>query len=225
LINICTVDDLLKEKKMYRPLTISAFALGLFIIMATSAIAQVPSDCNVSANTVARIRQMLTAPDNAVFFDLWSTQDIACACIELYYNDPADAMFHYQVIRGALVNLGKTADPRAVPVLIDAIDTYGPQALYALGNFPTVEALDALAANITNKDDESRENAAEGLRHMVPPPAGNIPDGWTASIKAAIKAVDAWLPKEKEPTFRDYFNDARKHLKELLSKATSAGTN
>jgi hypothetical protein len=208
---------------MYRPLAITAIALSLVAILVSTAVAQVPSDCTVSADTVARIRQMLTAPDNAVFFDLWSTQDIACACIEIYYNDPVDDRFHSQVVRGALVNLGKSADPRAVPVLIDAIDTNGPQALYWLGNFPTVEALDALAANITNEDDESRENAAEGLRHMVSPPAGEIPDGWTASIKAAIKGIDAWLPKEKEPTFRDYFNDARKHLKELLSKATASG--
>ena len=217
--------DFLKENKMHRSFQILATALGLLLITISTSTAQVPSDCTVSSDTVARIRQMLTAPDNATFFDLWSTQDIACACIDIYYNDPPSAMFHNQVVRGAIVLLGQTADPRAVPVLIDAIDTHGPQALYALGNFPTVEALKALTANVRNEDDESRENSAEGLRRMSPPKAGEIPDGWSAALKAAIKEVEAWLPKEKEPTFLDYLKDARENLKKLLTQAASAGTN
>jgi hypothetical protein len=192
------------------------------VAVASSAPAQVPTDCQVDSATVAGVRQMLTAPDNGIFFENWTSEEIACSCIQLYYNDPATAEFHDRVIVGAVVLLGKTEDKRAVPVLIDAIGSYGPQALYALGNFPTVEALNALAANVKNDDDESRENAAEGLRHMPPPNPDAIPDGWSDALKAAIKAVEDWLPNEKEPTFKEYFQDAEQNLNNLLTTATSA---
>ena len=208
---------------MHRLLSILTIGFALAVAMIAAASAQVPDNCQLSPNTIADIRQMLTAPDNGLF-DKWTTEEQACACIWLYYNDPPDADFHRRVILGAIVLLGKTGDSRAVPVLIDAIPNYGPQALYALANFPTVDALNALTANVTNPDDESRENAAEGLRNMVPPNPSYIPDGWSDALQAAIKAVDDWLPNEKEPTFRDYFTDAENHLTDLLSQVTTAGT-
>jgi len=207
---------------MHRLLTIVSIFLGLMLTMASTAAAQGVTPCQVSDETVAAIRQMLTAPDNGIFFDIWTREEIACACIELYYDDPQDAPFHDRVIAGAIVLLGKTEDPRAVAVLIDAIDSHGPQALYALGNFPTVEALNALVANVRNDDPESRENAAEGLRHMPAPPDNAIPDGWVDALKAAIDEVGDWMMIEPEPTFKDYFLDAHYNLTQLLAQAQSA---
>lgn len=202
---------------MHRMLRIFTVSIALLIITAGISSAQIPSDCEISPDTLAGIRQMLTAPDNGIFFDIWTREEIACACIHLYYNDPPDANYHDRVIAGAVVLLGKTEDPRAVPVLIDAIDTHGPQALYALGNFPTVEALLALKEYIGDEDPELRDNAAEGLRRMPAP--GKIPTGWKDALKSAINEIESWLPNEDEPTLREYFQDALKNLKTLLTKA------
>jgi HEAT repeat protein len=161
---------------------------------------------------------MLSAPDNQVFFDLWSVDEITCACIELYYNDPPTADFHNHVIRGAVVLLGETGDPRAVPVLIDAIDTHGPQALYALGNYSTVEALNALVDNIRNDDPSNRENAAEGLRRMQAPSDG-IPDGWVQALETAADKVGEWMAIEPDSSLKGYFVDAHTKLKKLLEQA------
>ncbi|MFH1676269.1 MAG: hypothetical protein ABIC40_04510, partial [bacterium] len=128
--------------------------------------AQVPNDCKVDPGTVADIRRMLTAEDNGLFFEMWTNEEIVCSCIDLYYNDPPDAFIHDRVITGAVVLLGMTGDKRAVPVLIDAIDRYPAQVLYNLGNFPTIDSLNALVENIDSENLEARDNAAEGLRRM-----------------------------------------------------------
>jgi len=207
---------------MQRFFIILGILIGVLGLSFTSSMAQVPSDCQVSSDVVAEIRQMLTAIDNQIY-ELWTPDEIACACIEIYYNDPPTADFHEQVVRSAIILLGKTGDKRAVPVLIDAIETHAPQALYALGNFPTVEALEALTANIRNEDPEARENAAEGLRRM-PSPGKEIPEGWTQALKKAINEINEWLKIEDEPTFIEYFRDARANLTELLEKATVSQT-
>jgi len=211
---------------MHRMFSALGLIFGLLLTAGLSAGAQVPDDCRISAETLAGIRLMLTAEDSGIFFEIWTHEEIACACIDLYYNDPSDAGFHDRVITGAVVLLGMTEDPRAVPVLIDAIDTHPPQALYALGNFPTVEALNALVAHVCDENPEARENAAEGLRRMPPSPSDAIPDGWQEALAAAIDEVDAWLPHENEADFILYFYDARSNLSELLEAATagSAGT-
>ena len=207
---------------IHRWLSIIVIPAALLIFGVSGASGQVPSDCQLPADTVAGIRQMMTAIDNAMFFELWTSEEIACACIDIYYNDPPDADFHDRVVLGAVALLGKTGDPRAVPVLIDAIDTHGPQALYALGNFPTVDALNALTANVRNDDFGLRENAAEGLRHMPAP--SDIPDGWQEALEAAIQEVSDWLPNETDPDFRGYFNDALDNLTQLLDQAKSSAT-
>ena len=176
------------------------------------------ADSQISSDKLAAIRQMLTAPDNGVFFELWSVDDIVQACIELYYNDPPTAEYHNRVVNGAVILLGETGDPRAVPVLIDAINTHGPQALYALGNFPTVEALNALVDNVRNDDPSNRENAAEGLRRMQAPSDG-IPDGWVQALENAVEKVGEWVPLEPDASLIDYFADAHTNVKKLLEQA------
>jgi hypothetical protein len=181
---------------------------------------QVPEGCDVSAGVKADIRQMLTAEDNGVFWGIWSDNDIVCACIDIYYNDPEDAFLHDRVVAGAVVLLGQSGDPRAVPVLIDAIETHPAQALYNLGNFSTVEALNALAANVGNDDVEARDNCAEGLRRMLSPDHPSEADGWTEALQAAIDAVDAWIVEEPETDIREYYVDALINLEQLMETAT-----
>lgn len=212
---------------MYRPLPIFTLILGLLILLTAPAAAQAPEDCEISPDTLAGIRQMLTAEDNGVFFELWTPEEIACACIEIYYNDPQDAGFHDRVVAGAVVLLGMTEDARAVPVLIDAINTHPAQALYALGAFPRVESLSALVGHIRDDDPSARENAAEGLRRMQPPPSDDIQEGWKHALESALDDVADWMVKEPEPDIAEYFLDAHHNLSQLLAKASvsQSGTN
>jgi hypothetical protein len=200
---------------LYRPIIATTWLLSMLLILPTYA--QVPPDCEISDDVLQGIRQMLTAEDNGLFFEIWSNEDIACACIELYYNDPPDAFLHDRVITGAVVLLGMTGDPRAVPVLIDAIDTHPPQALYNLGNFPTVNALNALTAHVRDENPEARENAAEGLRMMGAPPEGEMEDGWLDALISARDEVGDWMLIEPEADFRDYFIDAYTNLEHLIA--------
>jgi len=204
----------------YRTLFTAIWLLSTLLI--SPAGAQVPPDCEIGDDVLQGIRQMLTAPDNGVFFEIWTNEEIACACIELYYNDPPDAFLHDRVITGAVVLLGMTGDPRAVPVLIDAIDTHPPQALYNLGSFPTVDALNALRAHVRDENPEARENAAEGLRMMAAPSEGEIEDGWLDALIAARDEVGEWMLIEPEADFRDYFIDAYTNLERLIASATAA---
>jgi hypothetical protein len=194
----------------------------LILGFAVTVLAQVPSDCAVSDDVYYGIRRMLTAYDNGTFFEIWTPEEIACACIEIYYNDPVDADFHDAVITGAVALLGKTNDRRAVPVLIDAINTHPAQALFNLGNFPTVDAINALTAHVRDENPEARENAAEGLRHMRAPSVSEMEDGWATALESAIDEVGDWMLVEDEPTFREYFLDAYSNLQNLIesSKAT-----
>ena len=200
------------------PLTL----LMMLILLGSQVSAQDRGDCEISDDALAGIRQMLTAEDNQVF-DAWSTGEIVCACIEIYYNDPPDAHLHDAVVTGAIVLLGNTGDLRAVPVLIDAIDTHPPQALYNLGNFPTVDALKALTAHVRDDNIEARENAAEGLRRMPAPSSTVIEDGWLDALQEARDEVVAWIELEPEPDFRDYFIDAYNNLDRLIEHALAAG--
>lgn len=180
-------------------------------------------DCEVSADVVEGVRLLLTAEDATGYFDIWAPDEIACACIEIYYNDPEDANYHDRVVTGAVVLLGQTADPRAVPVLIDAIDTHPPQALYNLGNFPTVDALNALTAHIRDENFEARENAAEGLRNMPAPSEDENEEGWIDALDSAIDEVSDWIPEEPEDDIREYFVDALTNLENLRQAAMSTG--
>lgn len=208
---------------MRRPL-FSIVTVSVLILLASvsTARAQVPADCRIGADTVAGIRQMLTAEDNGLFFEIWTSEELACACIEIYYNDPPDAFMHDRVVTGAVVLLGQTGDPRAVPVLIDAIDTHPAQALYNLSNFPTVDALNALVAHIRDENDEARENAAEGLRNMRVPSSDEIEEGWGDALEAALDEVGDWMIEEPVPDIRDYFLDDHANLESLLEAATAA---
>ncbi|MCX6644815.1 MAG: HEAT repeat domain-containing protein [bacterium] len=197
---------------------LSILTLG---ILSQPAFAQVPSDCDVSAGVKVDIRQMFTAEDNGVFWDIWSHDDIVCTCIDLFYNDPVDAFLHGRVVAGAVVLLGQSEDPRAVPVLIDAIDTYPSQALYNLGNFSTVEALNALTANVRNEDVEARDNCAEALRVMKSPDGPVFETGWVDALQVAIDEVSAWITEEPELDIRDYYVDAFINLGQLLDTATT----
>jgi len=199
--------------------------LGQLLTAVSPACADVPPDCNLSPDTVAEIRLYLTAEDNVPFLDMWTAGELVCATIDIYYNDPEDAYLHDRVLTGAVVLMGMTGDSRAVPVLIDAIDTHPSQALYNLGNFPTVDALNALVANVRNEDDEARENAAEGLRRMQAPATGEVEDGWAEALDAALVEVGEWMIQEPVEDFRNYFLDAYANLENLQETAqTSAGT-
>jgi HEAT repeat protein len=200
-------------------LLFSILALG---ILSLPVFAQVPSDCDVSAGVKADIRQMFTAEDNGMFWEIWSHDDIVCTCIDLFYNDPADAFLHERVVAGAVALLGQSEDPRAVPILIDAIDTYPSQALYNLGNFSTVEALNALTANVRNEDVEARDNCAEGLRMMKSPDGPVFETGWVDALHAAIDEVSAWITEEPELDIRDYYVDAFINLGQLLVTANAS---
>jgi HEAT repeat protein len=191
------------------------------ILTAAPAMADIPVDCRISPDTLADIRQMLTAEDNALF-DLWTAEELFCACATIYYTDPEDADFHDRVMNGAVVLLGQCGDPRAVGVLIDAIETHPAQALYALGNYSTPESVNALVAHIRDDDGSARENAAEGLRNMQAP--SEIPEGWEAALSDAIAAVDDWIDEEPFYDVKEYFMDAKANLEELLTKAQSASS-
>ncbi len=197
-------------------LTITA---TVFLLLSGPAVASVPDDCELPDDTMADIRLLLTAEDNGPFFELWTHEELACAAIDIYYNDPEDAGYHDRVVAGAVVLLGMTEDPRAVPVLIDAIDTHAPQALYALGNFPTVESLHALVSHIQDADVSARENAAEGLRRMWSPQPDAMPDGWSEALEEAIEEVETWIEEEPEWDVVEYFEDALENLEELLESA------
>jgi len=206
---------------MHRALLIST-VIALFLAGAVSPVfADIPDDCDLDTNTLLGIRQMLTAEDNGDF-SYWTPEELACACITLYYADPVDDDFNERVAAGAVVLLGMTEDPRAVPVLIDAIDTHPAQALYNLGNFPTVESLTALTENIRNEDDEARENAAEGLRRMPVPNPDDVSEEWVEALETAIGEVSDWIPEEPEPWFREYFEEAYDNLTALHESATQA---
>jgi hypothetical protein len=196
----------------------------LFIPMTLLALpASATEDCEVSPDIVAGVRLLLTGEDATGYFDIWSPDEIACACIEIYYNDPEDGNYHDRVVTGAVVLLGQTGDPRAVPVLIDAIDTHPAQALYNLGNFPTVDAVNALAAHVGDENFEARENAAEGLRNMLPPGDEDMEDGWVDALDNAISVVSEWIPDEPEEDIREYFVDALTNLQNLKQSAISTG--
>lgn len=196
--------------------------LAILILAAFSfpAFADVPPDCNVPAGVKVDIRQMLTAEDNGIFWEIWSIDDIVCTCIDLYYNDPADAFLHDRVVAGAIVLLGQSGDPRAVPVLIDAIATHPSQALYNLGNFSTVEALDALTANVRKDDVEARDNCAEALRMMQSPEGPIFEDGWVDALERALDEVGDWMLVEPEEDIRLYYIDAYINLVQLMDSAT-----
>lgn len=204
--------------KVIRTILISLAVLGILI---QPALADIPEDCDVPAGVKADIRQMLTAEDNAVFWEIWSNDDIVCTCIDLYYNDPVDAFLHDRVVAGAVVVLGLSGDERAIPVLIDAIETHPAQALYNLGNFSTVASLEALTANIRNDNFEARDNCAEGLRRMASPQGPDFEEGWVEALEAAIEEVSAWVDEEPELDIRDYYVDALANLEELLDIATA----
>ncbi len=208
---------------MHRGFLILTLTFCFILIPVLPVSANVPDNCDLPDSTLADIRQMLTAEDNAIFFEIWTYDEIFCACVDIYYNDPEDADFHDRVMNGAIVLLGRTEDPHAVPVLIDAIETHGPQALYALGNFRTVESINALVEHISDEDGSNRENAAEGLRNMLPP--ADKPDGWTEALTNAIDAVSAWIDQEPDWDIAIYFEDALVNLEFLLENAqASAGT-
>lgn len=194
----------------------------IFTLLIQPGAAQVPGDCETTAGVMVDIRQMLTAEDNGIFFGIWSDDDIVCTSIELYYHDPEDAYRHESVVMGAVVLLGQTGDPRAVPVLIDAIETHPAQALYNLGNFSTVEALNALTANVRNEDFEARDNCAEGLRRMESPMGPVYEDGWVEALEAALEEVSGWITEEPELDIRDYYLDAYINLELLLETASAA---
>ncbi|HDS29851.1 MAG TPA: HEAT repeat domain-containing protein [Firmicutes bacterium] len=201
------------------------FIAGFIFLAAiiTPANANIPDDCNIPQSLIADIRLMLTAEDNQLF-DLWTNEEVFCACAIIYYTDPPDADFHDRVMNSAVIRIGKTGDPRAVAVLIDAIETHPHQALYALGDYRTPEALRALTTRVSDPDGSIRENAAEGLRNMLAPAI--IPDGWIDAISDAIAAVDEWLDKEPDWDVKEYFVDAKVNLEDLLKKAqATAGTN
>ncbi len=194
-------------------------SVGLLLLFITPAGATVPPDCNLAPEVVAEIRLYLTAEDNVPFMDMWTPGELVCASIDIYYNDPVDAHLHDRVLTGAVVLMGMSGDSRAVPVLIDAINTHPSQALYNLGNFSTVEALNALVANVRNEDDEARENAAEGLRRMQAPLSGDIEDGWNDALDAALTEVGEWMIQEPVEDFRNYFLDAYANLENLREAA------
>lgn len=209
---------------MHRPLSILASIIVLLLSVPTLSAAQVPGNCEISKETLAGIRQMLTAEDNGLFFEIWTPEEIACACIEIYYNEPEETWLHERVVAGAIVLLGMTEDVRAVPVLIDAIETHPAQALYALGAFSTVESLNALVGRMREDDPSARENAAEGLRRMQPPPSDDVPEGWKQALESALGEVAEWMVKEPEPDIAEYFLDAHYNLSQLLAKAVQSSS-
>jgi len=204
---------------MRNPLFKILSSTALLLLLIVPSFAQDTGDCEISDAVVANVRLYLTAEDNVPFFDIFTVDEITCACIDLYRNDPVDAPFHDRVIAGAVVLLGQTGDPRAVPTMIDAIETHPSQALYNLGNFSTVDSLNTLVANIRNLDDESRESAAEGLRQLKVPV--EIEDGWVTALENAIAEVGDWMTQEPVPDFQLYFIDAYANLQFLLENATS----
>lgn len=173
-----------------------------------------------TGDPVRDIRLMLTAPDNGMF-EFWSTDEIVNAVIEIYYNDPVDADFHEQVVYGAVVLAGKTGDDRVLDMLIDAIDTHPTAALYALGNFPNVKALNALVGSIRLEDPSARENAAEGLRMMGAPSEIEDVDAWVAALDHGIAELTSWIAVEPEWDVKEYFQDARGNLQLMRQKALS----
>lgn len=174
----------------------------------------------VTGDYVSDIRLMLTAPDNNRF-DFWTVDEIIGACTWLYYNDPEDAYKHGQVVAGAVIQLGKTGDPRVIPVLIDAVDTHAPQALYALGGYPTDEVMEVLTANIRNEDVSARDNVAESLRRIVNP--DEITDEWTDAVETALAEVESWLIEESDYDIAEYFLDAKINLETLLEDSLNSG--
>ena len=191
--------------------------LTLLIINLAPVMAQ-DNPCEISQQVVLEIRQLLTAPDNVPFTDIFSGEVLACAAIEIINDDPVDDEFHERVITGAVVLLGQSGDPRAIPALIDAIDLRPAQALYNLGNFSTVDSLNALVANIRNEDDEARESAAEGLRQLKVP--DDPEDGWVDALNNALTEVGDWMTQEPVPDFQLYFIDAYANLQHLHDAAT-----
>ncbi len=196
--------------------------LGLAVFIAMPYPASADTDCDLGDDVLQDIRRMLTAEDNGIFFEIWTPEEIYCACYEIYYNDPVDAFFHDRVVTGSVVLIALTGDERAVPVLIEAIDTHPSQALYNLQHFATVESVEALTANVRNEDFQARENAAEGLRHMIAP--GTNEDGWIEVLELARDEVAEWILIEPETDIRDYFLDAHANLEILIDSATALGT-
>jgi len=205
--------------------TILTITVTLMIALASPVFAQETFDCDEYLGVFPEIRQMFTAEDNGLYFEIWTEEEIFCACVEILYNEPEDAWLHERAALGAMVIISRTSDERVVDILIDQIDKYPAQALFNLYQWPTVDSVNALAANVGNENFEARENAAEGLRNMVVP-FGDVEDGWADALQNAIDEVSEMITLEQDQDILGYFLDAHANLENLLEKAEAAsGTN
>lgn len=189
--------------------------LTLIILISLLAIGLLPVAANATEQAdYDAVRRMLTAPDNQVF-DMWDQDSLVEVLIEIIENDPVDAPYHDRVINSALVVLGSTNVPEAVPVLIDNVDEYTNPCLYWLGTYAEPEAVDTIVGFLGDEDASVRCEAATALSTIpveLNVAGTEVDEELMTSIEAAVEGLGFRLEVESDTSVIDALNEALEHL-------------